>query len=128
MVALFNRSDHYHKATLEFVKHFRGKFHTTLANITETVYLLDFSRDAQIAFLEWVGKGGIKIESVHEYDILNFIKTFQKYSDLPMDFADACMVILAETHDWLDIATIDKDFHIYRINGSEKFRVHISEA
>jgi predicted nucleic acid-binding protein len=49
-----------------------------------------------------------------------------KYSDLPMDFADACLVLLAEKIDMNQIATIDRDFTIYRIKGRKRFNVVLS--
>jgi predicted nucleic acid-binding protein len=45
----------------------------------------------------------------------------EKYSDLPMDFADACLVYLAEKLRLHTIVTIDRDFNIYRIKGKINF-------
>jgi predicted nucleic acid-binding protein len=39
-----------------------------------------------------------------------------KYSQLPMDLADACLVRMAETHSRATVMTIDSDFMIYRQN------------
>ena len=46
------------------------------------------------------------------------------YRDLPMDFADATLVVLAEelsTH--LVLTTDRRDFSVYRIQGRRKFRI-----
>lgn len=40
-----------------------------------------------------------------------------------MDFADACLVYLGETLDIDQIATIDRDFCIYRIKGRKAFKL-----
>ena len=50
----------------------------------------------------------------------------KKYSDLPMDFADSCLVLLAEKLKLNAIATIDRDFTIYRINGKDTFNIVLS--
>ena len=50
----------------------------------------------------------------------------EKYHDLPMDFADACLVVLAEELNINLIATIDRDFSIYRIKGKKKFKTILS--
>ena len=39
----------------------------------------------------------------------------ERYSDVPMSLADACLVRLAEMTD-LPICTLDRDFAIYRAN------------
>ncbi|MEM8568880.1 MAG: hypothetical protein AAGF85_20645 [Bacteroidota bacterium] len=38
----------------------------------------------------------------------------EKFSDVPMDLADASLVAIAETLKILEIATIDSDFYVYR--------------
>jgi predicted nucleic acid-binding protein len=47
-----------------------------------------------------------------------------KYSDLPMDFADAALVAAAERHDIRTVLTIDrKDFSIYRPRHTKQFKL-----
>ena len=46
-----------------------------------------------------------------------------QYSNVPMDFADGCLLYLAEHFHINPIATIDSDFHIYRIDGKYPFRL-----
>ena len=42
-----------------------------------------------------------------------------KYHDVPMDFADATLMLISEKLDLADIISLDKDFFIYRkSNGS----------
>jgi predicted nucleic acid-binding protein len=43
-----------------------------------------------------------------------------------MDFADSCFVHLAEQLGIDTVATIDRDFSIYRINGRKKFNIALS--
>ena len=40
-----------------------------------------------------------------------------RYADLPMSFADACLVRMNELHPESEIWTLDLDFKIYRRNG-----------
>lgn len=44
-----------------------------------------------------------------------------------MDFADSCFVCLAGKLLLNTIATIDRDFTIYRILGRRKFKIILSE-
>jgi uncharacterized protein len=46
-------------------------------------------------------------------------KLMEKYSDVPMSFADACLVRMTETHANPLILTTDKDFRIYRRHGRQ---------
>jgi predicted nucleic acid-binding protein len=42
-----------------------------------------------------------------------------RYADRPMDFADACVVRLAEMYPEAAVCTTDSDFSFYRKNGRE---------
>lgn len=123
LIALFDASDRHHRSVVDFIKNNKHPLVTTLASITETLHLLDFNRNAQIDFLEWVHRGAVELCSVGNHDFGRIKELTEKYRDLPMDFADSCLVFLAETLDLDTIATIDRDFSIYRINGRKKFRL-----
>ena len=49
----------------------------------------------------------------------------RKYADLPIDFADACLVHLAEQLQTGDILTLDSDFEFYRWNRTRPFQLQI---
>jgi len=121
LIALFDRKDKYHQATVEFIKNNQSMLITTLASITETLHLLDFNRYAQIDFLGWINAGAVTIENINSDDFLTIQQLTIKYADLPMDFADACLVFLAEKLNINKIATIDRDFDIYRSSGKRPF-------
>lgn len=63
------------------------------------------------------------IEYVLRRDYLSRIMELQKkYSSLPMDFADATLIIVAESLHINKIFSTDKDFLIYRIPGRKHFK------
>lgn len=126
LIALFDTSDKYHKEAVEFIRTNSYPLITTIASITETLHLLDFNRNAQIDFLEWVNRGAVEIHSIVNEDFKRLKELTSKYRDLPMDFADSCLVLSAEKLSINTIATIDRDFSIYRINGKKKFKVILS--
>ena len=126
LIALFDSSDKYHKVSINFIKSNKYPLITTLASITETLHLLDFNRNAQIDFLEWISRGAVEIYNIQNNDFKRLKDLTEKYSDLPMDFADSCLVYLAEKFSIYTIATIDRDFTIYRIKGKKKFKTIIS--
>ncbi len=121
LIALFDRSDKYHSASIEFIKTNQCELITTLASVTETLHLLDFNRQAQTDFLGWVNAGAVSLEPVTSDDLLRIKELIIKYADLPMDFADACLVFLGEKLNIDRIATIDRDFDVYRLKGKRPF-------
>jgi uncharacterized protein len=46
-----------------------------------------------------------------------------KYRSLPMDYADACLVILSEHHLELPVMTVDTDFQIYRRHAIQPIKL-----
>ncbi len=121
LIALFNRNDNYHTASVEFIKTNRSELITTIASVTETLHLLDFNRNAQMDFLSWANAGALVIEPITRNDFLRIKALIMKYSDLPMDFADACLVFLSEKFNISEIATVDRDFDVYRSKGKKPF-------
>ena len=49
----------------------------------------------------------------------------QKYRDTPADFADACLIAMADELDSGDILTLDSDFKHYRWRRNRAFRLLI---
>ena len=126
LIALFDASDKYHHEAVNFIKTNKYPLVTTLASITEALHLLDFNRNAQIDFLEWVHRGAVEIYNIENNDFKRLKELTEKYRDLPMDFADSCLVYIAEKLKLNTIATIDRDFSIYRIQGRRKFQIVLS--
>ena len=126
LIALFDSSDKYHSKAVEFIKNNKFQLITTIASITETLHLLDFNRNAQIDFLEWVSRGAVEIHNIENPDFQRLKELTEKYRDLPMDFADSCLVLLAEKLSLNTIATIDRDFSNYRIKGRKTFKTILS--
>lgn len=126
LIALFDSSDKHHNKTIDFIKSNEYPLITTIASITEALHLLDFNRDAQLDLLEWVHRGGVEICNIENTDFGRIRELTNKYKDLPMDFADSCLVFLAEQLNLDTIATIDRDFTIYRISGKGKFKIALS--
>jgi len=126
LIALFDSSDKHHSDAINFIKDNKLPLVTTIASVTETLHLLDFNRNAQIDFLEWVYRGAVEIHHIVNDDFGRLKELTEKYRDLPMDFADSCLVYLAEKLNLNTIATIDRDFTIYRIQGRRKFKIILS--
>ena len=81
--------------------------------------MLDFNINVQINFLQWVMNEGLIIQEIRQCNISRIIELTKKYSDRPMDFADATLVVAAEITGIKQILSIDSDFDIYRLPGKE---------
>jgi len=114
IVALFDRSDHYHLDLLNFIRDFYGKLYSTLPVVTEVLYLLDFNIETQLDFLKWLESGAVVIVEIKSEDLYRIRKMMDKYRDVPMDFADATLMLIAERLKIKDILSLDKDFFVYR--------------
>ena len=122
IIALFDKDDKYHLKIMEFIKNRKFKFVTTTAVITEVSHMLDFNTNVQISFLEWIMNEGIILQEIIQKDIFRIVELSIKYSDRPMDFADATLVIAAEKTGIREIISIDSDFDIYRLPGKEMIK------
>ncbi|EQA62779.1 type II toxin-antitoxin system VapC family toxin [Leptospira alexanderi] len=114
IVALFNSKDKFHKSTYKFIKSYKGSLVSTWLVVTEVVYLLSFSIEAQSDFLEWMERGSIRILDLTLEDIRYIKNRMKKYSNLPMDLADASLMCIAEKEEINRIISIDSDFSIYK--------------
>ncbi len=114
IIALFNKNDRYHKKIKNFLKNYNGILTTTWPVVTEISHMLDFNVQTQIDFLTWIQLGGVNLEAIENENIGRIIELSTKYSDVPMDLADASLVVLSEKLNIKKIITIDSDYYVYR--------------
>ncbi|TGM60108.1 type II toxin-antitoxin system VapC family toxin [Leptospira meyeri] len=114
IIALFNSKDKFHKPTLKFLKSYTGELISTWPVVTEVVYILSFSVHAQTDFLEWIERGSVQIVDLNLEDLKYIKNRMKKYSDLPMDLADASLMCISEKKGIERIISIDSDFSIYK--------------
>jgi predicted nucleic acid-binding protein len=120
LIALFDKDDQFHVKVKEFLKTFHGHLITTWPVLTEVTHLLDFNVNVQVDFLKWVQREAVKIVNLDNIHLVRIIELTEKYSDVPMDLADASLMVLAEKEKIKNIITIDSDYHIYRTNKKLK--------
>ena len=66
LIALFDRSDHFHQQAISFVRFLQRPLVTTWPVVTETSHMLSFNTNVQIAFLEWINRGGLQIMQIDD--------------------------------------------------------------
>jgi hypothetical protein len=114
LIALFDKDDNYHRFIKDFLEKYDGRLCTTFPVVTEVLHMLDFSVKAQIDFLKWISLGAVELKQISIADISRIIELSEKYSHVPMDFADASLIIVSESENIKEIISIDSDFYIYR--------------
>lgn len=114
LIALFDKDDSWHRQVLKRIKHFQGKLLTTWPVITEAMYMLRFSLVAQQGLLNWIDRGGLHVVELQREYVKRLIHLMNTYSNVPMDLADASLMVVSEMEEIESIFTIDSDFHIYR--------------
>ncbi|MGD7036740.1 type II toxin-antitoxin system VapC family toxin [Methylotuvimicrobium buryatense] len=117
-VALVNPDDHHHATALDALSAINEPLITTYPVITEVCHLLLKRRGIQsmLAFVESYRQEAFSVFQINDAKHKDPIVTLmQQYADLPMDFADASLVLLAESLGHGRILSTDKrDFHTYR--------------
>jgi len=121
-IALFDSSDSQHKKIRDFFSKTNYRFISTLAVFTEVSHMLDFSVKAQQDFYQWVMYRGVIISDINQHDMPRIAELTSKYADVPMDFADATLVVTMEKTGIREIISLDKDFYIYRLPGKENIK------
>jgi len=87
---------------------------TCEAVIAESCYLLRSVPGAAEAVLENLASGVFQTPLELAPSARAVGRLMQKYCDVPIDLADACLIHLAERMGTGDILTLDRDFEVYR--------------
>lgn len=124
-VALANTKDSCHESACLAQEKYAEPLITTWPVITETCHLLLYhlSVDALLAFIKAISQGVCHIHEIKEESFFRIYALMKKYSDLPMDLADASLVILAEElgEDRI-FSTDERDFKTYRWKNTKPFK------
>ena len=113
IVAYLYSRDAYHDWAVEAFSEVQPPVITCEAVLTEACFLIERNRWPATRVLEYVLESEIRIGLQLEHEIEAIRGLMQRYANVPMSLADACLVRLAEITD-LPICTLDHDFAIYR--------------
>ena len=114
LVALLNPHDTYHEWVTYQLADILPPLLTCEAVITEACFLSTNYGKKAYAVLELMQDGFMTV-SFQLHDEVEYVETLmRKYADVPMSFADACLVRMTEQHLHSAVLTLDSDFHIYR--------------
>jgi predicted nucleic acid-binding protein len=114
LVAYLDRSDRHHDWAKGVMGTLTEPLVTCDAVLTEASFLLQRGRIGPGLLLRMVERG-VLVPSFGTGDEAQALRVLmERYEDVPMSFADACMVRLSELHPRAEVWTTDSDFTIYR--------------
>jgi predicted nucleic acid-binding protein len=114
IVALLDRSETHHAQCVTVMEGLERPLVTCEAVIAESCYLLRGVPGAAETILENVARGVFQIPFQLSRSAAPVRAIMRKYRDLRVDFADACLIHLADELNAGDILTLDRDFGLYR--------------
>ena len=115
LVALLSRRDHHHPWIVQVLSEFEPPMLTCEAVISEACFLLSRHHGAD-AVLELLERKVLKIDFRLETEIEAVRVLMSRFANVPMSFADACLVRMTELEPNSTVITFDSDFLIYRRN------------
>lgn len=119
LVALIDKSDHFHGWSVQIWKTLVPPLFTCEAVISEACFLLHRTYEGEEAVIALLKSGVIKIPFHLTEEIEAIGNLMQRYQNIPMSLADACLVRMSELIPGSCILTLDSDFRIYRKNQQE---------
>jgi uncharacterized protein len=117
LVALLTKQEVHHDWTLAQFDAIEAPLLTCEAVVTEAMFLMRDRARGREQILQLLKSGLISIDfylNQHVDDILNMV---QRYNNIPMSLADACLVRMSELHPQSHVFTLDSDFQVYRKNS-----------
>ena len=124
LVSLLDRSQSLHAQFAGFFERWRGPVVSTEAVLTEATHLLAKVPGGPRICCDFFLEGGAVLIPSSPGSLGRCRELIHVYRDLPMDFADATLVALAEELDTNLVLTTDRrDFSVYRIDGRRRFKI-----
>ena len=115
LIALLNRGDTHHSWAVTQASAFQLPWQSCEAVLSEAFHLLGKPGGSQLATLLRRDAITMTFTFAGQLDpVLNLIK---KYAEVPMSFADACLIRMTEMISDCVLLTTDSDFGIYRRHG-----------
>ena len=115
LVALWRKNDQNHLWAVQQARRHPPPWITCESVLSEADHLLAPEGSATLRLA--CRRGALQIAPLHEEAFLPVLNLLDKYADVPMSVADACLVRLTEILPAPLLFTTDSDFKIYRRLG-----------
>ena len=124
LVALLHRGDRDHAHCAAAFEAFRGTLLTTEPVLTECMHLLGRLTGGPAACLAFFERGGAVLVPQTRDSLSRCGELMERYANVPMDFADATLVALAEETGVRRVFTLDRrGFGVFRASARGRFEI-----
>lgn len=114
LIAFLDRNDPEHAWACAQFQGFGAPLLTCEAVLSECVHLTARVDPGAQGLVELLRTGGMQIAFDLNEHVDAVAALMNKYRDVPMALADACLVRMSEIHDRARVFTLDSDFRLYR--------------
>ena len=125
IVAALDRSEFHHETTLKLMENLAAPLVTCEPVITEACHLLRRVPRLRDLVAENVAAGVFQLSFQLHNSITGVREILAKYRDPPIDFADACLIQMANELGTGEILTLDRDFRFFRWGRNNPFHLLI---
>jgi uncharacterized protein len=123
VVALLNADDPDHERCAEVWAELRARLYSVDGVLVEAAHLLRRVRSGAASMVGLIFGAGTELTASSESRAQRTVELMDRYHDVPMDFVDALLVVVAEEQKIRDVLTLDRrGFETYRV-GRERFRI-----
>jgi predicted nucleic acid-binding protein len=125
LVAYLDKKDPAHDESALSLDGFSGQLHTTSAVISEAMHFVAAGNDGPALLAEFVTASQTLVHNLAQPpDLRAAAVLMAAYSNVPMDYADATLVLLAERLNVFDILTLDhRGFSAYHTRERHALRI-----
>lgn len=120
VVALLSRRDRHHQWAAAQSANLAPPWSTCEAALSEAFHLLGAPGTPALRAL--LQRGSLRLAFDLGDQLEPVLKLMQKYADVPMSLADACLVRMTETLSDSLVLTTDTDFRVYRRHSRQVVR------
>jgi predicted nucleic acid-binding protein len=122
LVALFDPKDALHSTAVRTLERIREPLKTTVPVLTEAFHMLTPGSQGASRLRDFVSDRGLSVWFLSRASLERAFELMERYSDHPMDLADASLVAAAESIPTRRIFTIDRnDFETYRVRRGHRY-------
>lgn len=126
LVAIVDEDETHHQSCLSALKKLprRSRLLTTAPVLTEAFYLLSDVAHGQDRLFELIDALRLSISPLSTDHLERVRKLMNRYHDLPMDFADAVLVAIAEELKIKTVLTLDRrGFQVYKPDHVKRLNI-----
>lgn len=119
LVALLDRRESHPQWASGIASRLHGTFLTCGAVLSEATFVLSLHPPAMARLRKLVDDGIVCAVEENTKLWIRALVLMERYANVPMSFADACLIAMTEVTPGARVFTLDRDFLIYRQDGEK---------